>query len=178
MARCSLRAARRIAPISARLRPTLAIALTLAPTLTARDGVRIDRWFGPVLRRAVDGAAARLAEPDCAAVLDDFRDREGRPLRAHLPPEASDAASYVRRVLFYDGTNEVTCKRTGVYAFTVPGSHVVRACPALGRLADIPSDGGQVEAVVIHELLHTLGLGENPPTSQQITAAVRSRCGG
>jgi hypothetical protein len=30
--------------------------------------------------------------------------------------------------------------------------------------------------MVIHEILHTLGLGENPPTSIEITQRVESRC--
>jgi hypothetical protein len=34
------------------------------------------------------------------------------------------------------------------------------------------------EIIVIHEFLHTLGLGENPPTSQAITQRVAIRCGG
>jgi len=33
------------------------------------------------------------------------------------------------------------------------------------------------EAVIIHETLHSLGLGENPPTSDEITRRVFSRCG-
>jgi len=33
------------------------------------------------------------------------------------------------------------------------------------------------EAVIIHETLHSLGLGENPPTSDEITWRVFSRCG-
>jgi hypothetical protein len=33
------------------------------------------------------------------------------------------------------------------------------------------------EALVIHEMLHSLGLGENPPPSDEITARVRARCG-
>jgi hypothetical protein len=34
------------------------------------------------------------------------------------------------------------------------------------------------EIILIHEFLHTLGLGENPPTSDAITARVSIRCGG
>jgi hypothetical protein len=33
------------------------------------------------------------------------------------------------------------------------------------------------EILLIHELLHALGLGENPPTSARITDAVMHRCG-
>jgi hypothetical protein len=32
------------------------------------------------------------------------------------------------------------------------------------------------EAMVIHEMLHTLGLGENPPTTFEITDRVMARC--
>ena len=35
--------------------------------------------------------------------------------------------------------------------------------------------GGEI--LLIHELLHSLGLGENPPTSAQITNTVMARCG-
>jgi hypothetical protein len=32
------------------------------------------------------------------------------------------------------------------------------------------------DAAIIHELLHSLGLGEDPPTSKQITDTVLARC--
>jgi hypothetical protein len=35
----------------------------------------------------------------------------------------------------------------------------------------------RTEAVIIHESLHSLGLGENPPTSREITDRVVERCG-
>jgi hypothetical protein len=31
--------------------------------------------------------------------------------------------------------------------------------------------------MVIHEMLHSLGLGENPPSSREITKQVTARCG-
>jgi hypothetical protein len=33
------------------------------------------------------------------------------------------------------------------------------------------------EAVLIHEALHSLGLGENPPLSDYITERIQARCG-
>ena len=33
-----------------------------------------------------------------------------------------------------------------------------------------------VEALIIHEMMHTLGLGENPPSSLEINARVLKRC--
>jgi hypothetical protein len=34
----------------------------------------------------------------------------------------------------------------------------------------------EAEAILIHEILHTLGLGENPPSSAEITRQVWRRC--
>jgi hypothetical protein len=151
------------------------VALIVAATFGNLDGVRVGGgWFEPALRRAVHGAARQLADPACARVLTDFRDRQGRPLRDSLQRQDADPASYVRRIFFYDGSGEAPCRRSGVYAFTAPGSRVVRACPSLGWLAN--TERGRAEAVVIHEVLHTLGLGEDWPSSEQITARVERRC--
>lgn len=46
-----------------------------------------------------------------------------------------------------------------------------------GSSGGCPLDGAVGELVIIHELLHALGLGENPPTSHEIVALVWRRCG-
>ncbi len=139
------------------------------------DGVRLaGRWLEEPMRRAVRGASRRLGERSCAAVLDDFRDPAGRPLRERLRELELEAPEYARMVLFYDGSSEEPCRRPRVHAFTAPGSRVVRVCPSLGRL--VASAPRTAEAIIIHEVLHTLGLDENPPSSEDITAAVEKRC--
>jgi hypothetical protein len=35
----------------------------------------------------------------------------------------------------------------------------------------------RIEAFVIHEMMHTLGLGENPPSPPEIDAQILKRCG-
>jgi hypothetical protein len=52
---------------------------------------------------------------------------------------------------------------------------VVYVCSGVfrGQLQHRPADA---EAVLIHEALHTLGLGENPPTPRAIQDRVRARC--
>jgi len=141
------------------------------------DGVRLAAaWFSRPVRAAVRGAAGRLADPGCAAVLDDFGDSEGRPLRRRLAAIGVDAAAYTRRVLFYDGSNEPQCRRRrGLLAYTAPGFRFVRVCPPLAALG--AADPKAAEIVIIHEVLHTLGLAENPPSSDEITARVLARCG-
>jgi hypothetical protein len=139
------------------------------------DAVRLPgRWFEAPVRRAVAGAARRLAEPACAAVLGEFRDGSGRSLRDRLGTLGLEAPDYARLVLFYDGSTEEPCRRPRIFAFTSPGSRVVRACPSLGALAVRRPD--EAEAVVIHEVLHSLGLARDSPSSDAITAAVERRC--
>jgi hypothetical protein len=158
------------------MRAPAALRAAEPPSPVGGDGVRLTSgWLAEPLRRAVRGAASRLADPSCAAVLDDFTDRSGRRLRERLETLSLDTPSWVRRVLFYDGTDERLCRRDSRrYAVTIPGSRVVLACPPLFDLAR--RDPGRAEAVVIHEVLHTLGLGENPPPSFAITARVERRC--
>jgi len=154
---------------------TVALAVMATMAADGADGVRLaGRWLEEPVRRSVQGAARRLAEPSCEAVLGDFRDASGRGLRERLEETGLDAPSYARMVLFYDGSSEGPCRRPRVHAFTAPGSRVVRVCPSLGRLA--AAEPGRAESIVIHEILHTLGLAENPPNSEDITAAVERRC--
>ena len=89
--------------------------------------------------------------------------------RASRPP-----ATWAK-ILFYDGTRHRLCQRGGVLAVAHPGSRVVEVCPEAIR-ARYHRDPRYVEAILIHEALHTLGLAENPPTSFQITTQVLARC--
>ena len=64
----------------------------------------------------------------------------------------------------------------GTIASTSPGSRVVYVCsPQFAEKQH--REPGLTAALVIHEELHSLGLSENPPSSQAITAQVISRCG-
>jgi hypothetical protein len=153
----------------------LTLALLVAALGVPGDGVRLGgTWFEAPVRSAVRGAAERLADPACARVLSAFRDAAGRPLDQRLAEQDLDASAYARRVFFYDGSNDGPCRRPRVYAFTFPNSRVVRVCHSLGWLAiDEPE---RAQAVVIHELLHTLGLQSDAPSSDQITALVEKHC--
>jgi hypothetical protein len=52
---------------------------------------------------------------------------------------------------------------------------LVYVCPA--RFLDtFRKNPGLAEAYLIHEMLHSLGLGENPPSSREITERVIDRC--
>jgi hypothetical protein len=58
---------------------------------------------------------------------------------------------------------------------TQPGSRVVAFCGA--AFAETERRNARLaEALVIHETFHSLGLGENPPSSHEITTRVLGSC--
>ena len=130
-----------------------------------------------VVNTAIAGAVRRLANPECQRLFTDFVDRAGHTLSANLEALGKTPAEHLAELYFVAGdtTNQCRLDETNA-AFTTPHSRVIYMCSA--RFADRfarKTAGGEI--LIIHELLHTLGLGENPPTSAQITRAVMNRCG-
>ena len=76
--------------------------------------------------------------------------------------------------MFQDGNSAPRCQGAAL-AFTEPGSRIVYVCSQRFRSEWI-ANTRYSRAVVIHEALHTLGLGENPPSSQAISEAVLAYC--
>jgi len=156
------------------------------PPLAARPNLSapnkpLAAYDSAAVERAKAGAARRLQDPACLKVLTDFRDREGRTLAENLQAWGVSAAEYVQIVPFRDGASVPLCQRQTVRLATTPGSPPVYVCPAAAGLgspfAQIQARNPSLaEAMVIHEILHTLGLGENPPTTFEITERVRARC--
>lgn len=124
--------------------------------------------------RAVEAATGQLADERCQALLDEFADAEGRSLRSVLAALGLGVQDYAKQVFFYDAP-EWAC-RGGNLAVTKPGNRAVFVCGARFQ-KEMSKNSRNAEAIVIHELLHSLGLGENPPSSDHITSRVRSRCG-
>jgi hypothetical protein len=129
------------------------------------------------LARALAGAIRRLNQPGCRRIFTDFQDSSGSTLQERLDAAGQDGASFLRDwVFFADGEAETRCDDPRVLAFTEPGSRSVWIC---GRRFSQEqwSDPAYAEAVLIHELLHVLGLGEGPPASGEISRRVVARCG-
>lgn len=123
--------------------------------------------------RAAHLAARRLREPGCQRILDDFMDREGRPLRERLGTTSPDA--YLAGLTLREGEiprGSGRCASPGAAAFTAGGAAVFVCGTSFRTLGQ----GAQASAL-IHEMLHTLGLRENPPSSREITRRVTERCG-
>jgi hypothetical protein len=129
--------------------------------------------------RAIAGARQRLADPVCQQVLTDFRDGSGNTLLANLQAMQKGAVEFLDLIWFLDASELRPCqRRPDLVAYTSPGQRVIYVC---GRRFVHPIfrlDGPLAELLILHEFLHALGLGENPPTGDQITRQIAKRCEG
>jgi hypothetical protein len=125
----------------------------------------------PDLKRARDGARERLSDPECLAVLTDFESMNGGRLDLVLRSTGRTAQEQIDLLVFESGLGRPGCRGRQL-AFTQIGSPVVSIC--LRPFTILPRK--EQEAVLIHEMLHSLGLGENPPESVAITERVMARC--
>jgi hypothetical protein len=153
-------------PWTCRIAMLLSLACAFPQAARAEQAVLIGFVSGDArmaVRLSVDGATHRLGEAACQSVFADFS------LRAPGPGQLST-------VRFFDERDAPSCRMgSSVFAFTSPGSRVVHVC---GRrfLEAFRASRTLGEVVIIHEFLHVLGLGENPPSSEAITAQVAARC--
>jgi hypothetical protein len=173
-------------PEERRSSPTLAVVfaclgLVWVPGLGAEPEPGLRVVLGPIVgtavSRAFDGARQRLARPECARIFSDFNDPAGRALQETLDARGLSGPEYLALIRFADGVGQDHCRQGRALALTTPGSRVVYVCGTAFVRAQVQAPE-RVEATIIHETLHTLGLRENPPTSEAITARVRARCGG
>ena len=153
-------------------------ASTALPVKAASEpGPLVEARLGQLVHRTVERAASRLAEPGCALVLGDFTDsRSGRPLSATLAASGRTAASFFASLRFVDADHMVQCRRRPAYAWVPVGGDVVFVCRSRFE-ALVRKDEWLAGNVLVHESLHSLGLGENPPSSEEITIAVVRHCG-
>ena len=134
-----------------------------------------DAFVRDAVIRALEGAAHSLKDARCQSLLTEFGGRDGRLLKEALTTLNVPLADYLRILLFEDGGARAQCEPHGVLAFTTAGSRVIRVC---GRTFARSSqrDPAEGRATIIHEVLHSLGLGENPPTPREITYRVKQLC--
>lgn len=154
-----------------------AVALTvLAPATVSPAGrtVALASVGAATLERARDGAARKLEQAECQRLLVEFRDAEGRALSDNLARFDRSPSDYLRMIPFLDGSSHPLCRGGRAELFTVMGVPRVFVCPSF--VEKQVRDPQTAENMVIHEMLHTLGLGENPPSSGEITRRVNGRC--
>jgi hypothetical protein len=106
-------------------------------------------------------------------VLADFESRNGGRLDLVLRSTGRTAQEQLDLLVLESGFGRPLCDHGGRLAFTQIGSSAVSVCLRRFTLLRPPEQ----DAVLIHEMLHSLGLGENPPESVAITERVLKRCG-
>ena len=125
------------------------------------------------VQSSLEAAVPKLQEASCRRLFEDFSDRDGIPLRRKLQDLGVTPEEYLTRwIWFLEGSHQPQCRDRHIVAFTQAGARVVWVCSS--RItANHLSDG---DIIVIHEMLHSLGLGENPPSAKEITERVHARC--
>lgn len=135
-----------------------------------------DARTASAVRRGLTRAERVLAEASCRSVFVDFSDGRGRTLQSRLDRHGVSAQDYLRLVVFLDGSKAAQCLSHAVVAFTAVGSRAVFVCgDSFEEMSRARPELGGV--LLIHEVLHSLGLEENPPTTYQITDRILQRCG-
>jgi hypothetical protein len=162
-----------------------AIGLLIPEAGSAKDQRQhpsLSAWDAGAVNRALALASDRLREPECQRLFDDFEDGRGRPLREKLDELGLDGPAYLQTIAFRNGDSARPCRTEHVLMVAYPGRRDVYVCATTGRAASrlaltLERNPHLAEFSLIHEMLHTLGLGENPPTSREITHQVKRRCG-
>lgn len=124
------------------------------------------------LKSARQGARERLGRPECQAILTDFESVNGGRLDQVLRASGRTAQEQFDLMTLESGFGRRGCARSALASTHVNSSVVLICLRPFGLLRPV-----EQEAVLIHEVLHSLGLGENPPESVVITARVMARCG-
>jgi hypothetical protein len=169
------RASRRIGPrTGVRLRKYTAVLFLLL--LAEARGIAAEIGVDRAMVFAKATAIAKLAGSSCRLVFSDFHDHDGNSLQQKLDARGLTAAERLLELRFLDGDGSAYCRRQELLAITSPGSSVVYLCGQRfrERARLWPTYAANI---LIHEELHSLGLEENPPSSEQITLQVMDRCG-
>ena len=111
------------------------VLMSLTATASAQPPVLIgfeEAETRLAVRRAVEAAAARIADPRCQEVLSDFTDESGQPLSVKLQANGRTPAQALRVLRFVDDRMAPQCQAGTVMAFTQTGSQVMsRVWPAV-----------------------------------------------
>jgi len=126
------------------------------------------------VRRALDLALAMLASPGCSQVYSEFLRPDGKTPQDELDRMGIGPEEFLESLVFTDGSRETVCRRGRAALTATPGSTLIYVCPLFAEFQI--ANPRRSAAVVIHESLHALGLGENPPSSAEITRRVERHC--
>jgi hypothetical protein len=127
------------------------------------------------VREAILHAYALLDNPRCRQIFFEFRDLSGHTLQERLEALGQTGQTYLGQMIFSESSDSAPCLLPLTLATTTPYHRVVSVCgskfKSLAR-----RDRQRLAVVILHEELHSLGLGENPPMSEEISRSVLEHC--
>ena len=126
------------------------------------------------VRRALDLARAKLLSPGCPQVYADFERPDGGTPQDELVRLGIGPEEFLETLVFTDGSREPVCRMGRAVLTTKPGTGLIFVCPGFATFH--LRQPGTSACLIIHESLHALGLGEDPPRSGEITQRVEQRC--
>ena len=126
------------------------------------------------MRRALDFALVEAWSTGLLQIYEDFELPDGSTPRRELDRLGIGPEDLLESLVFMDGGRDPVCRNGRAVLTTTPGSRVIRVCPGFARLQF--QHASLSACLIIHESLHALGLGENPPSSSDITNRVERRC--
>lgn len=130
----------------------------------------------PYLRPALELASEHLRGVACRALFEELDDFTGRPVARRLEEAGRSPSAHLARLRFVESAGGPCARDASIAAWSVAGDGLVRVCP--GRFVRVAlRDAREAAAILIHELLHTLGVTLDAAAHGSLTAAVRRRCG-
>lgn len=151
-------------------------AIAATPLLASPMPPSTDAGLRKTVASVLSVARQKLMRHECRRVFLEFRDVSGETLLRKLHRLGETPQGQLMRIELRDGSGLALCNRPGTLAMSLPGQAIVLLCAEAFQKVARKSEGYTAN-IVIHEQLHTLGLGENPPTSEEITQRIALRCG-
>lgn len=154
-------------------------------TAGTKPGNNVPGIPGAKVARAIPNAKEKLKDPKCQALLNQgdlyslLDPGVTRSLLWNMQARGfTDPGAYLNSLDFRLGMSSADCPGgSNTNASTKPFSALIHICPGFSNATE-----GLAADYLIHEMLHSLGLPENPPTkgaksSSQINDMVRAACG-
>jgi hypothetical protein len=158
-----------------------ALTLSLAAMLTAAPRASpapppLPLFASGLVKRSVALALEGLRRPECRAVYDDFRSASGVTLAETLRRRDVSPSEHLLRLRWLNGVSHPRCRNRNVFLVTRVGDPEIYVCP--DQFTDFAvREPVKAAGLLLHEQLHALGLGEDPPASEDISRQVFARCG-
>jgi hypothetical protein len=155
---------------------SLAVVLAAAPHAAPAPPYPLPLFARGTVKRSLALALEGLRRPECRAVYDDFRDASGATLAEGLRRRDVSPSEHLLRLRWLNGVSHPRCRDRNVFLVTRVGDPEIYVCPE--QFTDFAvRQPVKAAGLLLHEQLHALGLGEDPPASGEISRQVFARCG-